>query len=65
MRRVTKQGLSRYINSKMKTGEKVGLLLNEEGHLVTKDTENYFLSSGFTGKTCLQESQVPKMRSKV
>lgn len=48
MGRVTKQGFSRYINSKIKTGEKVGLLLNEARYLMTKDMENCFVGSGFT-----------------
>ena len=60
-----KKSFSRYINSKRKMRENVGLLLNGERDLVTKDMEktevlNAFLASVFTGKICLQESQVPE-----
>jgi len=55
----------RYINNKRKTKGSVDLLLNGAGDLVTKDTEKArvltgFFTSVFTGKICLQESQVPK-----
>lgn len=52
-------GFYKYINSKRKVREIVGLLLDGAGDLVTKDMEkakvfNAFFTSVFTGKTGLQ-----------
>ncbi|GAB0182556.1 mitochondrial enolase superfamily member 1 [Grus japonensis] len=57
-----KKGFFKYISSKKKTRENVGLLLNEVGALVTEDTEkaellNAFFASVFTAKAGPQESQ--------
>ncbi|GAB0207863.1 hypothetical protein GRJ2_003252000 [Grus japonensis] len=57
-----KKGFFKYISSKRKTRENVGLLLNEVGALVTEDTEkaellNAFFASVFTAKVGPQESQ--------
>ncbi|PKU36897.1 hypothetical protein llap_12799 [Limosa lapponica baueri] len=51
-------------------GKNVGLLLNGEGNLVTKDMEkaeaaNAFFTSVFTVNIDLQESQAPESRAKV
>jgi len=52
----------KYISSKRKTRENVGLVLNEVGTLVKEDTENMelmntFFASVFTAKAGPQESQ--------
>ncbi|GAB0177726.1 target of Nesh-SH3 [Grus japonensis] len=65
-----KKGFFKYISSKRKTRENVGLLLNEVGDLVTDDTEeaellNAFFTSVFTAKTDPQESQTLRVREKV
>ena len=65
-----KKGFYRYINSKRKTSENVGPLLNGAVDLVTNDTEKAKVLSAaftlvFTGKTGLQESQAPETRGKV
>ncbi|KAK4828634.1 hypothetical protein QYF61_000282 [Mycteria americana] len=65
-----KKSFYKYISSKRKTRENVGLLLNGAGAPVTKDMErsvmlNVFLASVFTGKTGLQESEVSDTRRKV
>ncbi|GAB0207304.1 hypothetical protein GRJ2_003196000 [Grus japonensis] len=57
-----KKGFFKYISSKRKTRENVGLLLNEVGALVTEDTEkaeslNAFFASVFTAKASPQETQ--------
>jgi len=51
----------KYISSKRKTRENVGLLLNKMGGLVTEDTEkmkllNFLFGLVFTAKTAPQES---------
>jgi len=62
-----KKGFFKYISSKWKTRENVGLLLNEVGALVTEDTEkaellNAFLASVFTAKAGPQASQALEAR---
>ncbi|XP_068809548.1 uncharacterized protein [Struthio camelus] len=57
-----KKGFFKYITSKRKTRENVGLLLNGAGALVTKDIEkaellNAAFASGFTAKASPQEFQ--------
>jgi len=57
-----KKGFFKYISSKRKTRENVGLLLNELGVLVTEDTEKVkffsaFFASVFTAKAGPQTSQ--------
>ncbi|GAB0178125.1 mitochondrial enolase superfamily member 1 [Grus japonensis] len=57
-----KKDLFKYISSKRKTRENVGLLLNKVGALVTEDTEkaellNAAFASVFTAKAGPQESQ--------
>ncbi|PKU47794.1 rna-directed dna polymerase from mobile element jockey-like [Limosa lapponica baueri] len=57
-----KKGLFKYIHSKRKTRENVGLLLNEAGALVMEDTEkaellNAAFASVFTAEANPQESQ--------
>lgn len=54
---------------KRKTRANVGLLLNGAGNLMTKDMAkvkilNTFFISVFTGKTCLQQAQVPETSGK-
>lgn len=56
----SKKDFFRYINSKRKTRENVGPLLNEVGVLVTEDTGkaellNVFFESVFTAKASPQE----------
>ena len=56
---VNKKCFYRFISSKAKTWESVGLLPNGAGELVTKDTEKVLdalFISVFTGKTGLQKS---------
>ncbi|GAB0195017.1 mitochondrial enolase superfamily member 1 [Grus japonensis] len=65
-----KKGFFKYINSKRKTRENVGLLLNEVGALVMGDTEkaellNAFSASVFTAKAGPQESQTLEVGQKV
>ncbi|GAB0208090.1 mitochondrial enolase superfamily member 1 [Grus japonensis] len=65
-----KKGFFKYISSKRKTRENVGLLLNEVGALVTEDTEkvellNAAFASVFTAKASPQESQTLEEREKV
>jgi len=62
-----KKGFFKYITSKWKTRDNVGLLLNEVGDLVTEDTEkaellNVFFTSVFSAKTGPQESQALEVR---
>ena len=59
----------KYVSSKRKTGENVGLLLNEVGALVTEITEKVELldatfASVFTAKACPQASQSLEVREK-
>ena len=66
----SKKGFCRHINSKRKTREKVGSVLNGVGDLVATNIEkagvlNAFFTLVFTGKTTLQESQVPENSGKV
>ena len=56
-----KEDFFKYISSKRKTGETVGLLLNEVGALVMQDAEeaellNAFFASVFTAKAGPQAS---------
>ncbi|GAB0206875.1 mitochondrial enolase superfamily member 1 [Grus japonensis] len=65
-----KKGFFKYISSKRKTRENVGLLLNEVGALVTEDTEkmellNAFFASVFTAKVGPQETQTLEVGEKV
>ncbi|GAB0208405.1 mitochondrial enolase superfamily member 1 [Grus japonensis] len=65
-----KKGFFKYISSKRKTKENVGLLLNEMGALVMEDTEkaellNAAFASVFTAKADPQESQTLEVREKV
>lgn len=62
-----KKGFFKYVNSKKKTGDNVGLLLNEVGALVTEDAEkvellNIFFALIFTTETGTQESQTLEVR---
>jgi len=62
-----KKGFFKYISSKRKTRENVGLLLNEAGVLVTEDAEkaellNAFFASVFSAKAGPQESQALGVR---
>jgi len=62
-----KKGFFKYINSKRKTRDNVGPLLNEVGVLVTEDAEkaellNAFFASVFRAKAGPQESQAPEVR---
>jgi len=62
-----KKSFFKYISSKWKTRENVGLLLNKVGVLVTEDAEkaellNAFFASVFTAKAGPQESQVLDVR---
>lgn len=62
-----KKGFFKYMSSKRKTSENMGLLLNEVGALLTKGTRkaellNTFFASVFTAKASLQESQTLKAR---
>jgi len=62
-----KKGFFKYISSKQKTRENVGLLQNEVGALVMDDTEkvdllNAFFASVFTAKAGPQESQSLEVR---
>jgi len=43
---------------KRKTKQKVGPLLNRADDLVRRDMDNVFFIFVFTGKSCLQESQI-------
>jgi len=57
----------KYIGSKWKTRENVGLLLNEVGGLVTEDTEkaellNALLALVFSANTAPQEFQALEVR---
>jgi len=59
----------KYKDSKSKTRENVGLLLNGAGKIVTKDVEkakvlNAFFASVFTSEIALQQSQAPENRAK-
>ncbi|GAB0182218.1 hypothetical protein GRJ2_000687100 [Grus japonensis] len=65
-----KKGFFKYISSKRKTRENVGLLLNEVGALVMEDTEktellNAFFASVFTAKAGPQETQTLEVGEKV
>lgn len=58
-----KKSFSKYVNSKGKMKENTGPLLKGERDLVTKgmeqaEVQNASLASVFTGKSCLQESQL-------
>jgi len=62
-----RRGIFKYISSKWETRENVGLLLNEVGTLVMKDTEtaellNAFFASVFTAKAGPQASQALEVR---
>jgi len=62
-----KKGFFKYISSKRKARDYVGLLLNEAGVLVMEDAEkadllNALFSSVFSAKTGPQESQAPEVR---
>jgi len=62
-----KKGFFKYINSKRKTKENVGPLLNEVGALVTENTEkaelwSTFFASVFTAKAGPQASQSLEVR---
>jgi len=62
-----KKGFFKYINSKRKTRDSVGLLLNEVGVQVTEDAEkvellNAFFASVFSAKAGPQESQALEIR---
>jgi len=62
-----KKSFSKYINSKGKTRNNVGPLLNEVGTLVMKDAEkaellNTFIASVFSAKAVPQESQALEVR---
>ncbi|GAB0207550.1 mitochondrial enolase superfamily member 1 [Grus japonensis] len=64
-----KKGFFKYINSKRKTRENVGPLLNEVGALVMEDTEkaellNAFFASVLTAKAGPQESQTLEVGNK-
>ncbi|GAB0181301.1 mitochondrial enolase superfamily member 1 [Grus japonensis] len=64
------KGVCKYISSKRKTRENVGLLLNEVGALAMEDTEKVglldtFFVSVFTAKAIPQESQTLEVRQKV
>ncbi|PKU45588.1 rna-directed dna polymerase from mobile element jockey-like [Limosa lapponica baueri] len=63
----SKKSFFKYISSKRKTKENVGLLLNEVGALAMEDTEkaellNAFFASVFTAKAGLWESQTLEVR---
>jgi len=63
------KGLFKYISSKCKTRENVGLLLNEVGALVVEDTEKVVLLNAcfvsvFTAEAGSQESQAPEVRGR-
>ncbi|GAB0209507.1 mitochondrial enolase superfamily member 1 [Grus japonensis] len=65
-----KKDFFKYISSKRKSRENVGLLLNEVGALVTEDTEkveslNAFFASVFTAKASPQETQTLEVGEKV
>ncbi|GAB0202805.1 mitochondrial enolase superfamily member 1 [Grus japonensis] len=65
-----KKGFFKYINSKRKTRENVGLLLNEVGTLVMEDTEkeellNAFFALVFTAKDGPQETSTLEVGEKV
>ena len=65
-----KKGFYKYVNSKRKSRENMGLLLNGEGEQATNDMEktevlNAFFASVFTGKMSLQECQIPEISGKV
>ena len=62
-----KKGFYKSINSKRKTMENVGPLLNAARELVTNDTEKAEVpdASVFIRKTVLQESQTTETRGKV
>ncbi|GAB0203352.1 hypothetical protein GRJ2_002800800 [Grus japonensis] len=65
-----KKGFFKYMNSKRKTRENVGPLLNEVGALVTEDTEkaellNAAFASVFAAKASPQESQTLEVGEKV
>ena len=62
-----KKGFLKYVNSKTKTRENVGPLLNEVGALVMEDTEkvkllNTFFVLVFISNTALSESQTLKVK---
>ena len=64
-----KKGLCKYINSKRNTRENLTPMLNREEELLTNGMEktkvlSAYFASIFTGKTSLQESEVPKTRGK-
>jgi len=64
-----KKGFFKYISSKRKTRDNVGLLLNEVGALVTEDAEkaellNAFFASVISAKAGPQESQALEVREK-
>lgn len=65
-----KKGFLKYIDSKRKTRENVGLTLNEVAALAMEDTGkaellNDFLASDLTAKTGPQESQTLKVKERV
>lgn len=65
-----RKGFYRYIRSRMNNTEGVGLLLNGSRDLVTKDMQkvgvvNATFTSVFTGKTGLQQFQVPKTNGRL
>lgn len=68
--RDSKKVFYKFINSKRKTTENVGLLLNAAREPMTNDLEkaevlSAFFASIFTRKTVLRESQAPETRGKV
>ena len=65
-----KKSILKYVNSKRKTRENVGPLLNEVGALLTMNAEkaeilNAFFASVFSAKTSPQELQTLQVRERV
>lgn len=64
------KGYYKHTSSKMKIGDNVGLMLNEGGDPVLRDTEkikmvNVFFTRVFAGQTSLQEHQDYVIKRKV